>query len=576
MITSNTHTWQRRERVLERKSGLSPGWWWVGLLVVMIVTGYPLLQLLLKILQFDGRLSLESLHVAFTGKKYLTSFLNTLYVGLLTTTFSLLIGVPLALVVGRIRIPGGKLLRVILMIPYLIPGFVFAFAWRELLGPVGYLNKFYMLISGASEPLFSIYGPVGVVQILVLRGYPIVFITVIRSLRNMNAGYEEAAEVFGAGSLQTMRTITLPLMLPSISGAAILVFSSSIANFGVPAILGSPEGFYVLTTQIYSTILSYGLDNNLNIAASLSLYLIAAGLLFLGLQSRIISRRSYVVVTGKGGRTDLAPPGPEGWVYTLVLSLMGFALVILPLVAIGLSSITRAYGLMPRFENFTLKHFTSLLTDTFTTTALRNSFFLAFLSATLCTIIGFLIAVVTERSKILGRKILDFVATTPRSIPGTIIALAFILAWIRPIPLLGISLYNTFWIILLAYLSRFLGYTVRTISATLKQISPSLEEACLISGGKNWQRIAHILTPLSVEGLAGGWLLVFIPSLNELTMSILLYSSGKETIGVAVFSLLQEGKIGRAAAFSIVIIVIVLLGDRLLHRVTKGKRSLLG
>ena len=255
---------------------------------------------------------------------------------------------------------------------------------------------------------------------------------------------------------------------------------------------------------------------------------------------------------------------------------MGFALVILPLVAIGLSSITRAYGLMPRFENFTLKHFTSLLTDTFTTTALRNSFFLAFLSATLCTIIGFLIAVVTERSKILGRKILDFVATTPRSIPGTIIALAFILAWIRPIPLLGISLYNTFWIILLAYLSRFLGYTVRTISATLKQISPSLEEACLISGGKNWQRIAHILTPLSVEGLAGGWLLVFIPSLNELTMSILLYSSGKETIGVAVFSLLQEGKIGRAAAFSIVIIVIVLLGDRLLHRVTKGKRSLLG
>jgi len=141
---------------------------------------------------------------------------------------------------------------------------------------------------------------------------------------------------------------------------------------------------------------------------------------------------------------------------------------------------------------------------------------------------------------------------------------------------LGFSIYNTFWIMLIAYLAKFLGYTVRTITATLKQISPSLEEACLVSGGKSKQRVFDILVPLSREGIASGWLLVFIPTLNELTISILLYSSGKETIGVAVFSLLQEGAVGRASAFSIVIISIVLIGDRLLYWLTKGKRSLLG
>lgn len=566
----------KRERALERRSGLPPVFWWAGLFIVLFITGYPLLQLFIKIFQFDERFSLEGLRITFTTQRYLSTFVNTLSVGFFTSLFSILIGVPLAMVAGRMSIPGGRILRLILMIPYLIPGFVFASAWRELIGPVGYLNKIYMMVMGAEQPLFKIYGPTGVILILVLRGYPVVYISVLRALQNMNVGYEEAAEVSGAGKFQTLRTVTFPLMLPSISGAALLVFSSAIANFGVPAILGSPAGFYVLTTQIYSTILSYGVANNINIASSLSLYLIAAGLLFLWLQGRIITRRSYVVVTGKGGKKDLIPPGRYGWVYSLCLGVIGFVLVILPLIAIVLSSLTRAYGLMPLPQNLTLKNYAALATDKLVTTALRNSFLLAFLSASLCVLFGFLIALVTEKSRTRGRRLLDFIATTPRSIPGTIIALAFIIAWIRPIPIIGVSLYNTFWIILLAYLSRFLGYTVRTISASLKQISSSLEEACLVSGGGNRQRVLDILAPLSLDGIASGFLLVFIPSLNELTMSILLYSSGKETIGVAVFSLLQEGAIGRASAFSIVIIIFVLTGDRLLFLVSRRRRSLLG
>jgi len=551
----------KKEKLMERKTGLPNIFWWAGLLIVFAITGYPLLKLFSRMIQFDNRYSLEGLWIAFTAKKYLTPFWNTLKVGFFTTLFSILFGVPLALVVGRMQIPAGKILRIVLMIPYLIPGFVFAFAWRELVGPVGYINKFYMILSGSEEPLFNIYGFGGVVLILVLRGYPVVYITVVRALQNMNASYEEAAEISGAGRFTLLRTITFPLMLPAISGAALLVFASSIANFGVAAVLGIPANFYVLTTQIYATILSYGVDNNITIASCLSLYLIAAGLFSLWLQGKILKRRSYVVVTGKGGRKDLIASGRIGWVYTLVLSILGFLLVILPLTAVMLSSLTKAYGLAPTLENLTFNNFIALGTDTLIKNALRNSFIFAISTASLCVLIGFLIALVTERSRIPGRKFLDFLATAPRSIPGTIIALAFIIAWIKPIPVLGFSIYNTFLIMLMAYLAKFLGFTVRTITAALKQISPSLEEACLVSGGKSKHRIFDILVPLSREGIASGWLLVFIPCLNELTISILLYSSGKETIGVAVFSLLQEGLVGRASAFSILIISIVFIGE---------------
>jgi len=165
-----------------------------------------------------------------------------------------------------------------------------------------------------------------------------VYITVVRALQNMNTSFEEAAEVAGARGFTMLRTVTLPLMLPAILGAALLVFASSIANFGVAAVLGIPANFYVLTTQIYATILSYGVKNNITIASCLSVYLISAGLLFLWLQERIIGRRRHVVVTGKGGRRDLLPRGSHSWLYTFCLGLFGAAMVVLPLVAILHSS----------------------------------------------------------------------------------------------------------------------------------------------------------------------------------------------------------------------------------------------
>jgi len=573
--TAHARNLGRREKLLERRAGLSPAFGWVGMAIVAIVTGYPLLMLFLRTLVSDGLLSLEGFRTAFGSLAYLQPFWNTLFIGGATTALALLIGVPLALVLGRVQIPAGRLLRTVLLLPYLIPAFVFAFAWRELLGPVGYLNRIWMALSGSKEPLFSLYGPAGIILIMVLHSYPTVYIVVVRALKNMNASLEQAAEVSGAGRMTVLRTITLPLMAPAVLGAALLVFSSTIANFGVPAVLGIPVNFYVLTTQIYSVILSYGVKNNLSIAACLSLYLIVAGLLFLWLQERLTRRRSHVVVTGKGGRRELMSGGRRAWVLSVLLSIFGLVTVVLPLSAILLSSFTRAYGLPPTFGNLSLRHFTGLLHDTLAATALKNSLVFASVTATLCVALGFLVAAVTERTRMPGKRLLDFLATAPRSIPGTVVALAFIIAWIRPVPGLGFSIYNTAAIIILAFLSKFLGYAVRSVSASMKQISVSLEEACLVSGGRSLHRLRDILLPLSLEGIASGWLLVFIPALNELTISLLLYSSGKETIGVAVFTLLQEGRVGRSSAFSVVIILTVIAGDRLLHWITRGKRSLL-
>jgi iron(III) transport system permease protein len=243
-----------------------------------------------------------------------------------------------------------------------------------------------------------------------------------------------------------------------------------------------------------------------------------------------------------------------------------------PLVAILLTALTRAYGLPPTPANLTLKNFHHVLfVSASSGRAIRNSLILAVGAATGVSLLGSLIAYVVVKTKMRFRAAVDFIANMPYAIPGTVVAVAMILAWLRPIPNVAFSLYNTLWILLVAYIARYLAFGVRSTSGSLAQIHESLEEAAQVSGANWLQSFRDIVVPLIQPGLFAGWFLVFMPALRELTISILLWSSGHETIGVMVFNLQESGNTTASAALAVLMVAVLLVANILTRRLTGGR-----
>ncbi len=535
-----------------------------ALLLVLVL--YPSAVLILQSLLVEGRLSLgHYVRLARDPSTY-SVLTNSLIVSLWATAGGTAIGVVLAWLVSRTDLPGRRLWRTLVLLPYMIPPFIGAMAWVYLLSPVGYVNQAWMALTGSPDPLFVIYGPAGIILVLMLYGYPIVYLTALGVLGRMDSSLEEAARMAGAGPARVMRDVTLPLILPGILAGALLLLMSSLANFGIPAIIGFPARYFVLTTKIYATILNFDLRDNLRVAAALSMWLVIVAAVVLRLQRTLLGRRRFTVIGGQPGPQRLVSLG--AWRHPAAAALTVFVVVsvVLPIAAIVLTSLIRAYGLPPTVANMTLQHYaTVMLGVPKVHRAIVNSLGLAAAASTIIVVLAVGIGYMLARARIRGGAFLELLLTIPYAVPGTVVALAMILAWVRPVPLLGIRLYNTIWILLLAYVARFLVFGVRTVMAGVAQVHESLEEAARISGASRAAAFRDIVLPNIRPSLVAGWFLTFIPAVAELTLSILLFSVGNETIGVVVFGLHDEGKIALAAAVS-VIVMLALLVINLLSR----------
>lgn len=530
---------------------------WVGLLLILGgVVVYPASALIGSSFQVGDSISWAHYSRILQDKEFYSVLRNSLEVSSIATVGATVIGATLAWLMVRTDIPGKRFFRTALTIPYLIPPFIGAIAWVNLLGPVGYLNKIYMALTGATGPMFSIYGKWGIVLVMMLYGYPIPYMVLIGPLERMNAALEEAGRMSGAGVMRVMRDITLPLMGPSIGAGALLLFMSLLANFGIPAVIGFPASYSLLTTRIYSTIINYGVADNLKIAAALSMFLAVLSFGGMAVQAWLLRKGSFTTVTGQSTQPQLVQlyrwRKPAAFV-------VGFFLIIstvAPLGAILLSSLIRAVGVDLTWSNLTLKHFQNVLFGIpAVPRAIWNSVWLAAVAATVVAALGAGLAYMIVKLKIRGGKLLDALISVPYIVPGTVVALAFILAFIKPIA--GLSLYGTSTLLLLAYIARFMTYGVRTVGSSLEQLHDSLEEASRMSGAGPLRSFVDVIWPLIKPSMFATWFLVFIPSLTELTMSAILYSIGNETIGVMVFSFHQEGKAPATAALSVVLTVIV-------------------
>jgi iron(III) transport system permease protein len=302
------------------------------------------------------------------------------------------------------------------------------------------------------------------------------------------------------------------------------------------------------------------------------LLVVVAGIVLL--LNRWVMKRQHgaAIISGKSVRPSIVELGR--WKYPIaagVYLFLGF-MVLAPLASVFLTSFLRAWGAPLSWGNFTIKNYRYILFEySLTRKAIVNSLVLALTAATSITVLGAILAYIAEKTRIKGRQALDFLSTLPHAIPGTVVALAMILAWSGQFK---VNLYNTFWIILVAYITRYLFYGFRNIGASLVQIHPSLEEAARISGAGWLQNFRDVVVPLIRPGIIASFLLAFMPTLRELTVSILLYGPRTPTISVAVFELQDAGYYHIAAALAALIVVVVLIINYIVRKIVGvGTRS---
>ena len=534
----------------------------VALLLVLVA--FPLFEMLRRSFIAGGHLSFANYIAVLGDRANYAPFLNTLLLGSLTVACSLAIALPAAWLVARTDLPAGALVETLFVVPFMIPPFVGAVSWTQLATPgVGYLNKLWLTLGGDAPGPLNIYSLGGLVFVMTLHVYPYVYLTVRAALERMDSSLEEAASVSGAGRGRVTRDITLRLVIPAITAGSLLVFVDSIAEFGIPALIGMQNRFYVLTTQIYSYVGTGAFEGVRKAAALSSILMMVAGTALI-LNDLNLRRRNYVLVGGKGGRNRLVQLGRAR--RPVVAGLVVFFIISVgaPVTAVVASAFLRAWGLPFTWHNMTFANFHYIFVEyDLTRLAIENSLLLATLAVAATTVIGGLGAYISVKTRIRGRQLVDLLATIPHAIPGTVVALAMILAWSGA---WGVNLYNTLWIILIAYIIRYLFFSFRNISAALGQVHPSLEEAAMVAGAGWLRAFRDILVPLVKPSLVASAILVFMPTFRELTISVLLWGPETPTVGVAVFEMQDEGAYTAAAAMATLLLAIVLLGEVTLRR----------
>ena len=535
--------------------------WWVVVAFLCVVVVYPSIRLIINSLKVGDGFGLDNYITVFSDPKILKSMKNSFIVVIPATIFSTIIGVFLSWVVCRTNVPGIKYWQRLLSIPYFIPPFIGAIAWTFLLGPVGYLNKFFMNTFGLETAPFNIYSLGGMVFIMSMYRYAVSFIVVLPTMKRISASVEEAARISGASPWRTLKDITLPLITPSILGAMLLTFMFILADFGVSSVLGAPDQINLMTTQIYYLIQNSAIPNNLRIASAYSLFLSIFGLVGLWVYNRVLSTNKFVVVSGKSAaveRTRLNQP--TRWTLFVIVLLFFLFTTCAPIIATLVTSLTKVYGLPFGLDNITFNNFIQMTQIRNVARAFKNSAFLSVTSGLIITIVTLIIGYIAIRGGVRGVKGVKFmqmIVVLPYAVPGVIIALAMILAFSKPV--LGIKLYNTIWILLIAYIARFMNLGYNNISGAISQVDASLEEAARISGASQLKAFIDVMLPLLKNSLISSFFLVVAPTLSELSLSGLLYSVNNETIGTVVFSAKEEGRILLTASIAIVLIILVVV-----------------
>jgi iron(III) transport system permease protein len=523
--------------------------------VLLFLVGYPLLWLVLGALGLPHSIGIEHLQRAFTRPQNYSALVNTLELALGTGIMSIGLGVPLAWATARSNMALRSVVHALVALSYITPPYLTALAYIILLGPeAGQFNRILRAVFGFESGPINIFSLPGVIFVIGIHVFAFTYFLTYSALRSVDASLEESAQMLGARRWQTILRINLPLVAPAITGGALLSAIDSLALFGPQAIIGTPAQIVFLPTRIYATIGSY--PPRWGEASALSLVLVALTVAGLALQRGYLERRSYITVGGRGVRTKSVELGIWRWpLLAFCLSVVFFSAAA-PIGVLAITAFSKSWTEPLSLANFTLANFdTALFGDQVSVRGILNSFKLATAAAALAVLIGASVAYLDLRTTVRGRRLLDYLAILPLGLPGTVMAVGVLLAFIR----LPVPIYGTIWILLAAYVARFVPLATRSANATFRQIDPSLEEAGRVTGASWWHTIRRILLPLSRPGLLVAFLLVFIPAFGELSATILLYTGGTETIAIAIYRLNDLGQLEVVSALAVFTIAVVLM-----------------
>lgn len=522
------------------------------LVFMMIFLMYPMVLTILRAFMPSGNklrmgaFSIDGFTKFFTSSMYKKALNNSFIVSLSVTGLCILIGVPMGYFVARVKIPGKNMMLSLGILPIIMPSFVGAFTWVILLGRQGVVRHFLnVLLSPFGITIPTIYGMFGMILCMTLTYYPFVFQLAYGAFASANALLEEAGMLMGASRWHIFRTITFPLILPSLGAGALLVFVRAIGNFGIPAIIGGDK--YVLPTLIYFRVNGFW---DLNGAASIAIVNVAITALVLYLQKRIVSRHEYETISATHSEIR-QHDGKAIRIIAFVYCAIILVVSLLPQVTIIVMSFFEKWvGLFP--EGFTLRHYTRIPAHSHK--ELFNTFYLSIMATVLSALLGSLVAYITERKKPRGAALLDMSIMMPFILPGTVVSVALLSAFSGNSI---IKLTGTYTIIVISYMVRRTPYVYRSVAASLSQLNPSLEEASTIAGANWFYTFRRVSVPLIMPAIISGSILTLTTLLQELSTTILLYSSKTRTVPIQIYGAVADGKLGEASALSVVLLIVV-------------------
>jgi iron(III) transport system permease protein len=536
--------------VRQRWDTTLPVWIAAALLLVFLMV-LPLGSIFRASLWDETGFSLGRYLEVFTNAAFLKAIWNTVVISFWVGVIAVAVGALLAWLVTRTDLPWKKPIRALVMASFVTPPFLGAFAWTLLAGPnAGVLNKFFRFLTGSDDALFNIFTMPGLIFVMALYSFPYVFSMVANVCELISSDLEDAAEILGANKWQTAWTVTMPLALPALIGGFMLAFLHSLSLFGAPAILGLPAGIHTITTQIWAL---FQYPPRLDMAAAFSVPLLLATMVLIAVQKKILGRRGFSTVGGKGGQKRLIRLGWAGVpVLLLVLGILSLS-VFLPYWILLKAALSRAWAMPLTWDNFTLKNFAFAFFEYGDTQrAIYNTFKLGILTATIGTVLATLIAYITNRNLFRGARYLSFFALAPLVIPGIVLAVGLFIVYTKP-PLV---LYGTIWILFVAYLTKEMPIGFSQADSTFKSIHTELEEASRIIGANRLVALRDVTAPLARSGLIAAWCFIFIGVIRELSASILLFAPASKVVSVVIFDLKEEGQVGVISVLGILLLVV--------------------
>jgi len=532
---------------------------------------FPLLYLVIKSFFPEGSFSLEAFKRVYGYDLNRTAVFNTLITAGCTTVLGVAIAFPFAFLVGRTNLYGKRFFRTIFVVSYMVPPYVGAMAWARLLNPnAGIINTLLKNVLHLSAAPFNIYSMGGVIWVLSCFYYPYAFITISRAMEKMDPSLEEAARISGAHPLHILRTITIPMMLPSIIAAALLVFIASASAFGIPAIVGAPGHIYTATTRIIDFV-HLGTDRGLTDATTLAVFLMLIANAVLYCSTFILHGKQYITMSGKSTRPTIIDLGKWRIPLTCFVVLFTVIVIIIPFASVMATSVTVNMGKPFTLSNISLKAWSKVFHRASILQSMKNSFVSAFIAASAGMIISCTMAYLLERTRVKGRRIPDFLITLGSGTPSVVIALALIITMSGKF---GINIYNTLSIMIIAYMIKYMLMGMRPVVSAMGQVHSSLEEAAQISGAGWLRMLKDVSIPLIGASVVAGFFLIFMPSFYELTMSNLLYSANTKTIGYDLYYYQTTDSLQVASALATAILFFVIILNFVLNKLTKGRISI--